>query len=49
MNPWSTDKCLQITSTTQGQTEDNKNVTPNTPQGNDRDANSDWSSVSATF
>ena len=49
MSPWSTDKCLQIISATKGQTEDNKNVMPNTPPVNDRDANSDWSSVSATF
>ena len=49
MSPWSTDKCLQIISATKGQTEDNKNVMPNAPPVNDRDANSVWSSVSATF
>lgn len=38
MNPQSTNKCL---STNKGKTEDNKNVNPNEPQVNDRDATSD--------
>lgn len=41
MNCQSIDKYLEIISTTKGQTEDNKNVSPNKPEVNNRDDTSD--------